>query len=186
MNILQIGCNNCDDHVFDFIQEHRRDIHFFGVVDALPKCCAKAKEVYKNVRGFHVYNNAIGTKNERCRFYFPAGEDQSAHASMSSQHVIRHNHPELDSVEVNCIDINDFLKGIPHLDRLYIDIEGFDVPVLLHLEDFNIPYIEYEFSHGQSTFNPGFAHNLLLQKFQEHGYSVQQISEYNCAATKNQ
>ena len=51
-------------------------------------------------------------------------------------------------------------------------------------EYFDIPYIEYEFYHGQDTFNPGIMHEFLLQKFANHGYSVKQVSEYNCVAEK--
>jgi FkbM family methyltransferase len=187
MNILQIGCNNCDDHVFDFVTENKKNINNFFIVDALPKCCEKAKEVYGFIESKKIFNKAIGLEDTTCRFYFPEGEEQSEHASLNKEHVLKHHHPDINFIDVECIDINNFLKDLPPIDRLYIDIEGLDVKTLLHMNDeyFNIPYIEYEFYHGQDTFNPGIMHHFLLQKFAHHGYSVNQTSEYNCVAEKN-
>ena len=186
MNILQIGCNNCDDHVFDFVKDNQNIIGNFFVVDALPKCCEKAQKVYSFINNLKVFNKAIGLENTTCRFYFPEGDEESAHASLNKDHVLKHHHPNVNFIDAECIDINDFLKNLPPLDRLYIDIEGLDVKTLMHMKDeyFTIPYIEYEFYHGQDTFNPGIMHHFLLQKFEYHGYSVKQISEYNCAAEK--
>ncbi len=187
MNILQIGCNDCNDHVFDFIKENQESINELIIVDALPKCAETASEKYSFIKNLKVFNKAIGTENKQCKFYFPEDDEKSAHASLKQDHVLNHRHDKINYIEIECIDINEFLAKLPPIDRLYIDIEGLDVETLLHLNfsDFSIPYIEYEFYHGQSTFNPGLMHQFLLQKFQNHGYSVKQVSEYNCAAEKN-
>lgn len=186
MNILQIGCNDCNDHVYDFVLKNQNSINKLILVDALPKCTETAKNVYDFFSNKEIINKAIGLENTTCRFYFPESDEQSAHASLNKEHVLKHRHPDVNFIDVECIDINDFLKSLPPIDRLYIDIEGLDVKTLLHMNDeyFNIPYIEYEFYHGQDTFNPGIMHEFLLQKFANHGYSVKQISEYNCAAEK--
>ena len=63
MNIIQIGCNDCNDHVFDFIKENQNIINNFFVVDALPKCCEKAQEVYSFIDNLKIFNKAIGLEN---------------------------------------------------------------------------------------------------------------------------
>ena len=46
MNILQIGCNTCKDDAFDFISKNQDEVKLFIVIDALPACVEKAKNVY--------------------------------------------------------------------------------------------------------------------------------------------
>lgn len=46
MNIIQIGCNTCEDNVFSFIERRQNEVKSLVVVDALSKCVEKAREKY--------------------------------------------------------------------------------------------------------------------------------------------
>ena len=46
MNIIQIGCNDCNDHVYDYVKSNEQQISKFVVVDALPKCVKIAELKY--------------------------------------------------------------------------------------------------------------------------------------------
>ena len=72
MNIVQIGCNDCSDHVYDFVKENQQQITKFVVVDALPKCVEIAKLKYEFLKDkVTVLNCAVGLKNEIIKFYYP-------------------------------------------------------------------------------------------------------------------
>ena len=70
MNIVQIGCNNCKDHVFDFVKEKEDQLKKLVVVDALPKCIESAENQYSllnlsNLLGkLEKFNYSISTENQ--------------------------------------------------------------------------------------------------------------------------
>jgi len=186
MNILQIGCNDCNDHVYEFVFKNQNSIKKLILVDALPKCTEIAKNVYDFFVDKDIINKAIGVENKMCKFFFPKDHEDSAHASLNESHLKNHEHQNIDSIDIECIDINDFLEKLPPIDRMYIDLEGLDADVLLHLnlDKFDIPYIEYEILHTDGTFYRGQKYQLLLEKFARYGYKVSASSEWNHAAEK--
>jgi hypothetical protein len=70
------------------------------------------------------------------------------------------------------------------VDRLYIDIEGLDVEVLLSLDLFKYKpnYIEYEFTHADGAFRVGKMHETLVYRLVSFGYSLRRSGEYNIIA----
>lgn len=186
MNILQVGCNNCDDHVFDFIADNKDLINLFVVIDALPDCVSIAKEKYSFLgKKLHPLNCAVSDKNGVLEFFYPQGEDKSAHASLSKSHLIDHRHPILDSFFVPSLNLNCLLDSYKNsIDKLYIDMEGLDTKTLLNLdfEKNKIKYIEYEFYHSDGSFSVGENHNALVEKFYKYNYILSRASEYNIKA----
>ena len=136
MNVIQIGCNNCDDHVFDFILKNKDEIKLFVVVDALPNCIVTAKEKYSFLgKKLHPLNCAISATNGVLEFFYPQSDEKSPHASLSKNHLINHRHKTLDSFFIPSLNLNSLLDSYKNLiDRLYIDIEGLDVEALLSLD----------------------------------------------------
>jgi glycosyltransferase involved in cell wall biosynthesis len=188
MNIIQIGCNDCDDHVFDYISKHRDAVSSFMVVDALHGCIEMAKTKYSFLGPRLIpVTCAVGPLNGLTEFYFPQGDQMSAHASMSADHLRNHQHSALQSVVVPCLSLNVLVAAFSRpLDRLYIDLEGSDVDVLLgfDLGQFRPKFIEYEFLHADGTFQQGEKQQRLLSVFQAHQYSFRQSvsSPYNIEA----
>lgn len=75
MNIIQIGCNTCKDHVFDFVKENQ--IEKLVVVDALSKCIESAKNQYSFLgERLTAINTAIGIENGLLDFFYPEDDSQ--------------------------------------------------------------------------------------------------------------
>jgi hypothetical protein len=185
MNIIQIGCNDCNDDIFKFVSLNRDTISKFLVIDALPDCVAIAKEKYSFL-GERLYpvNCGVGVKTGITQFYYPKGDKFSAHASLLESHLRNHSHQSLECLCVPVLGINDVLSFFDHVDRLYIDIEGLDVSALLSLDfsNFKPSYIEYESAHADGTSlraaNDLKLNNLLISL----GYQTKRNGEYNSVA----
>ena len=88
MNIVQIGCNNCEDEVFNFIDKNKESICKFLVIDALPKCVEIAKTKYAFLESKLIaVNCAIYNENSIVKLIFPKDGQTSAHASIFENHV---------------------------------------------------------------------------------------------------
>ena len=188
MNIIQIGCNDCQDHVFDYISKHRDEVKAFMVVDALHECVETAKRKYSFLGSRLIpVNCAVGPLNGLTEFHFPQGEDMSAHASMSVDHLRNHRHSTLQSIVVPCLSLNVLVAAFSRpVDRLYIDLEGSDADVLLgfDLGQFRPKFVEYEYLHADGTFQQGSKQQQLLKLLQTHRYNYRQSesSPYNIEA----
>ena len=189
MNIVQIGCNDCNDHVYDYVKSNEQQISKFVVVDALPKCVKIAELKYSFLKDRVVtLNCAVGIKNEIVKFYYPQNDDCSIFSSINPNQPINHQNINVNSFYIPCLSINDFLSSFNFdaIDRFYIDVEGSDVPILLDLDfyKFKIAYIEFEFIHSDGTWNRGQNFIKLLEKLMNFGYTLSKRSEYNIVATK--
>lgn len=189
MNIIQIGCNNCDDHVFEFVSQNKDKITNFLVIDAMPKCVEIAKDKYFFLgEKLIAINCAVGIENRILQFFYPENDETSPHASILSFHVKNHRHPNLKSFYVPCLNINNIVDIFDNgVDRLYVDMEGLDVVTLLSLDYNNCKpkYIEYEFYHSDGSFSSGKNHAQLVDLLRNHGYSIRKSSEYNAVAEYN-
>jgi FkbM family methyltransferase len=189
MNIIQIGCNDCTDEAFKFITENEKDIKKILIIDALPKCTEIAKNTYSFLgERLSVLHCAVGTKNAITNFYFPPEDDKCGHSSLSKEHLHRHEHPILTSLTVPVLDINVIFDSFnDEVDWFFIDTEGLDVEILLHL-DFNKykpKNIHYEFAHSDGPFITGQKHQSLINKFESYNYNIKQTSVQNITANKN-
>jgi len=184
LNIIQIGCDDCKDEVFDFIKNNDEKIGTFVVIDASQEAITIAKEKYSFLGNkIKAVNVAVGTTNGIAEFFLPVGELHSAHASLSKAHVENHEHPQTYSVFVPCLTINDLLTSInlDVIDYFFIDCEGYDVDILLQadLPKFNIKRIKYEFYHSDGTYTTGAKNNLLMKKLNELNYQFVGKDQYN-------
>lgn len=190
MVIFQVGCNNCQDDVRDFVLKNQETISKFIVVDALPKSISAAREVYSGLgQKLIPIISAVGTSNGIIPFYFPESEEGSVHASANLEHVFRHQHQKVYSFYSPLLDINQIFASLSlsKIDRLYLDMEGWDAETILHI-DFSkveIPFLEFEFTHSDGTFSTGENLNKVINKLQALGYEITRSGEYNLTATKN-
>lgn len=188
MNIIQIGCNDCSDEASKFVLENEKIIKSFLVIDALPKCVDTAKKVYaflgERVKALHC---AAGTENRITSFYYPSDDETCGHSSLSKEHLHRHEHPVLNSLTVPVLDINDIFKSFNEkVDWFFIDTEGLDAVILLHLdfEKYAPENIHYEFAHADGPFTTGKNHIELIKKLEKFNYSLKQTSAQNITARK--
>lgn len=186
MNIIQIGCNDCSDEANKFIQENKEKINKFLVIDALPRCTEIAKTTYAFLgEKVSVLNCAVGIENTITNFYFPSYDDKCGHSSLSINHLHQHQHKTINNITVPVIDVNLIFKFFNEkVDWFFIDTEGFDVPILLHL-DFDIyrpNNIHYEFAHSDGPFNVGVKHHQLIEKFKKYHFNLTKTSAQNMTA----
>lgn len=190
MNIVQIGCNNCKDHVFDFVKEKENELKKLIAVDALAKCVTSAENQYSFLgERLTAINVAIGIGNGLIDFFHPEGDSQSGHSSSNLDHLYKHGHTIIRKTTVACLNINDFLSSLKleKIDYFFIDTEGMDAPTLLEMDfDKYAPMnLQFEYSHSDGVFSSG-GQNLsnLLSKLKKFHYSVSVENQYDMIARK--
>lgn len=187
--LIQIGCNNGDDHVFQHVKENN-DYDRIILIDANPKCLEIAKQQYSSIKNAEFYNYAISTNGENeVELYLPDDEDTHMCASLSKNHLILHcNHDRVYSIKVPAIGINGLFEklNVDKIDRLIIDTEGLDVKIVNQI-DFNkyeIPYLAFEYIHSDGTCSFGGENlNKTLDKLRSLDYNLS-TEEYNYIAQK--
>ena len=189
MNIIQIGCNDCNDEVFKFVVNNANKINNFVAIDALSKATDIARNKYSFLGDkLTVINCAVGLKSGLLFFYHPQNDDVSGHASLSLDHLRGHSHKVINRITVPTIEINtllsDIVEKIGQINRFYIDTEGFDVPLLMQLDidKYKIDYIEFEYVHSDGVHKTGENLNKLLEKLKINYNSLNKSGEYNMIA----
>lgn len=185
MNIIQIGVNDGNDHVLQYVKDNINNIDCLFLVDANPKCLDVAKKQYEFIKNVNFINLAICLEDDKKEFFIPFGNDIHAHASLNIEHIHKHGHTNFDTIIVECKNINNFIKSLnKDIDRLYIDTEGLDIPIIntLDFNIFKIPYIEFEYIHSDGPLSCGGEKlNKLKEKLFDYGYSLR-LEGYNIIA----
>jgi FkbM family methyltransferase len=156
MNIIQIGCHDGDDHVFNFISSNRDKISRAVLVEPLHEKIEEAKIRYKDFKFVEFLELAVVDfegKNE-VSFFFPEDLRHSQISSISLSHVEKHI-GGVKEIKVKCLNIKDFLirLNMPTIDRFYIDTEGLDCKLIKQIDfsKYDIRYLEYEYVHSDGT-----------------------------------
>ena len=189
MLIIQIGANDGKDHVFDFIKKNSIPISKLILIEANPKCIPLLQETYKDYPFVEIHNFAVVTGDEETvDLLIPENDGTSGHASISNDHMTNHGHSRLSTVTVPAKNINqifgEFTNGT--VDRFYIDVEGFDVPIINQIDfsAMNIPYICFEYIHSDGSRSYGGPQlDACKAKLEALGYSLSTV-EYNIIAQK--
>ena len=161
-NIVQIGCNVGNDHVFDYVSEHKNHIKNLILVDANYKCIDACKKNYEFCNVVKTFNYAIVSNDLKVAdLFIPSNNEVSQQSSLSENHVSTHSKimgfDSYNKIQVDALNINEFLckLELPYIDKLYIDIEGLDVDIInsIDFERFEIKYIQFEHIHSDGTFS---------------------------------
>ncbi len=198
MNLLQIGCNNGQDHVGSFCEKHSPVISRAIFVDASLEALDKSRRRYKNFPNFEFLNVAVvDTDISAVSLFFPEDRASCGHASLSEHHVTHHNTVEAQlkksnsiarttSISVPAARVNNILSRFktPLIDRLYIDVEGYDARIIsdIDFDTYLIPYIRFEFIHSDGPFTQGPILNKALEKLSHYNYTVIRDGEYDLVA----
>ena len=189
MNILQIGCNDGNDHVFKFVTENNSDIKNIYLLDANEKCISICKNQYKDISNAHFFHYAITTTDEPyVELYIPTENDIAAQSSLVDNHLQNHSCHNFRTEKVPAKNINQLFKdlNLKTIDRLYIDVEGLDVDIVnsIKFEEFKINFLMFEFIHSDGTMSRGGPKlDVCKQKLQNLGYSMHE-EEFNIIAQK--
>lgn len=156
MNILQIGCNNCKDHVFDFVSKHIDNINHLIPVDIYDVFIKYANNAYKNVKKLTTIVTAItNDPNQNDMILYHVNNSMfSAHTSFNYDHMIKHKHSPENIVKKThpSRTVSSILEeyNIKNLDRLYIDTEGLDIDILYSI-DYSKYDVRYIWIHEQAV-----------------------------------
>ena len=86
---------------------------------------------YNRLKGVNIYNYALSDSKGKVKFYLPDNMNNDASASLS-QFSKNNRHQSRDIIEVNAINLCDFLTEhlITEIDFYISDIEGYDFKVI--------------------------------------------------------
>jgi FkbM family methyltransferase len=177
MKILQIGANDGNDHVFEYIKENIQNIDQVILIDANDECIKACIQQYNGIPNVMFLTRAITCDSDKkyVDLLMPnTGNLTHAHASLSKDYL--NNHTGLISKSVKAITINNLLTelNITHLDRLYVDVESLDVDIIdsIDLNNIQISFIMFEYAHsdGRDSYGGPKLDNLL-QKLTNLNYS---------------
>jgi FkbM family methyltransferase len=184
MNIIQIGCDDCQDEAFQVISKNGEKIAKLLIIDAMPKAIEIASEKYSYLGSkFIAVHCAIGCVNGIVPIYHPKdNQRRCAQASLSKDFIVN-IHPDVTCTYIPSLTINDFLRslGMDSIDYFYIDTEGYDTTILLDMDfDRFLPKnIMYEYSHSDGFFQATKKHELLQKKLSLYGYKVEVVDRFN-------
>jgi FkbM family methyltransferase len=183
MNIIQIGCNNGNDHAYIYIKDNIQDIKNIYLIDVSSKALEKAKLRYIDISNTNFYNLAICDSEDIKELEIFYAEDiSSEHLSFRKNHHTSHgNKNTINSFNIKSITINNFIKEnkIDIVDILYIDTEGLDCRIVQSI-DFNmcnIKKIHFEHVHCEHPFSQGDCNEYInvVNKLTEYGYTVEKM-----------
>lgn len=185
MNIIQIGCNDGKDHVFDFVSSHVDDIQSIILIDANIKALHKCRETYAgNIMHKCMFMHAAVITDETIKeieIWSPADEEVSQHTSILQTHLSDHKHINIVSNKVPAVTLNKLLSNYHYndviIDRLYIDVEGIDADIVRSIDfnAFKIKYIFFEHAHTDGAFSWGGPKYDDCKKYlEENGFKIHQ------------
>ncbi len=88
MKIIQIGSNNGDDNVRQFIADNQNNIDLVVLVEPIPFILDKLKENYKDFNNIFIENIAISDNEfEKFTLYYEEGSNYEL-SSFRKQHLI--------------------------------------------------------------------------------------------------
>jgi FkbM family methyltransferase len=167
MNILQLGCNQGDDKLSEFLRFNKRYLSKVLLVDASASALQKAKHFYRHFDCIEFNNVAvIDTDEDEIDLFYPENTPDNVHCSVLESHVKKHKQIEgniykkdpekVKKQKVAATRISkllDYFQG-EYIDRLYVDIEGLDCKIIndIDFEKYNIGYIRFEWTHSDGAF----------------------------------
>lgn len=189
MKIIQIGCYDGNDHVYEYVSSNFDKVHEAHLIEPLSEALSLAKERYSKFNFIKFYEMAVVDKDvNEIDFYYPKDIKEGQTSSINI------NHSKLFQTEVLCkkvkaITLEKFLENnqLYDIDRLYIDTEGLDCKILtsLDLNKYNIRHIEYEYIHSDGTHIFGNNGKDLEIKLELYGYKIYNSPPFNKIAIKS-
>ena len=194
MKIVQIGSNDGDDSVRQFINKNQNNIELVVLVEPIPFILDKLKENYKDFNNVFIENIAISDDElEKFTLYYEEGSNYEL-SSFRKQHLIdcQCSLEKIKSIDVDCLTINQLFEkySIDTLDYLYIDTEGLDVHIInsIDFNKFKIKNLIFEVTHTDGIHTDGTPkigtnYTEITKYLIKLGYNLSQIDGINIKAT---
>lgn len=186
VNIIQIGCNNGQDHVYNFVSSYRHIIDKVLYVDASADSISLCKKQYQEFDFCDFLHSAVVTDDSKhITMYYPEDDTSSIHTSNSFDFLKKHNHYRISQMTVPAININCLLaKFNQNIDRLYIDTEGLDIQIInaIDMNQYIIPFIFFEYTHSDGVFKSDKNFQDCQQRLISYNYKLFKVDEYNAIA----
>lgn len=188
MNIVQVGCNDGNDHVYEYVSQNSDRIDSLFLIEPLSEALELAKKRYSIFNFVKFYEIAITEEDvNEIEFFYSKNIQESQTSSTNRDHTERFQ-AEVVSKKVVASTLDSFFKNnhLSTIDRLYIDTEGLDCKILqsIDLMKYNINYIEYEYIHSDGTHIFGSNGVLLEKKLESYGYKIYDSPPFNKIAKK--
>lgn len=180
MNIIQFGCNDSFDELYDFILSNKSKIKKLILVDANHYALEVSKERYSLILDpgtYILYNKAIvcDTSIKEINFYIPNKDLDSGHSSIFKELVALNWGEDLKCIKVEATTPETFLSLIDgSIDELHVDVEGLDADILLYIDlnKYNIKKIVFEAAHCDGYFTRKEKFNKVIDKLTANGYQL--------------
>jgi FkbM family methyltransferase len=194
MKIVQIGSNDGDDSVRQFIIENQSNIDLVVLVEPIPFILDKLKENYKDFNNVFIENIAISdSESKKFTLYYEEGSNYEL-SSFKKQHLIdcKCIPEKIKSIDVDCLTINQLFEkySIDTLDYLYIDTEGLDVYIInsIDFNKFKIKNLIFEITHTDGintdgTPKIGTNYTKITEYLTKLKYNLSQIDGISIKAT---
>lgn len=175
MNIVQVGCNDCNDHVLEYIKTNFNKVNKLVLIDPVKNKLENCSELYKEFTNIDIVlvHSAITPKNKdtKINLFYSTDDVGRQHTSFNRQHLVAHLWPIHTIRKVRCKakSINKIFEefNLKTVDRLYVDTEGLDVQIInsINFDKWDIPYIRFESGHSDGPHSTGRKYNDLKKFF---------------------
>jgi len=192
MKIIQIGCGDGNDHVFELCKKNKQQLERIVLIDADENSLNIAKKRYAE-EGINVEADYCAVVPiDGCtgiKFFTPVDSKYALFSSNKKDFIQTYLHGhEIKSYVLPTKSLNQILQDSPELDWLFIDCEGMDALNLLSVDflQYEIKNIVFEHLHTDGIAHSGnrlLALRFYLSKF---GYQFKEdeqlIGSYNTLA----
>ena len=174
------------------------------LVEPVPHNVEAIKKNLDNLDGIKIEQVAVSDKNETRNFYFVKNASinklkkhwSSGIGSFNKQHLLDHRskkfkiqEEDIENISIETIRFKNLIDkyNINQIDKLLIDVEGFEFAILndIDFDSINIKKVLFEYKHFDGYQTIGKKLEKILMKFQENGYTTKKIDEENILATKS-
>lgn len=179
MNIIQIGANSGNDHVFNFVSQNKDSINKLILVEPMSVLENSLKECYKDFPQTIIENVAIvPNKTTEKMVFYHANSGNYEVSTFNPTHLLGHGLPEKDltSSLVSVMTFSELMEkhNLTELDNLFIDTEGMDCNIIrsIDLKRFKIKKIQFESAHSDGINLRGSNFESAVEYLQNHNYEI--------------
>jgi FkbM family methyltransferase len=185
MNVVQIGANDGQDHIYEYVEKHVNKINKLILVEPLPQLLPILKDRYSKLQINVEYENVAITDKESekpLEFYFDidGGNGTSTYetSTLYRSHLVNLGCPDkkIGVITVPTITFDQLMAkyGLTELHALYIDAEGHDYYIIksIDFKKYKIHTIHFELDHMDGTGQVGKNADDVKKYLEENNYNV--------------
>lgn len=193
MNIVQIGANNGNDHVYDFVEKNASKIKKLILVEPMPQLIPPLQWKYSKILSNVEYENIVisGTESaEPLKFYYDMNSSFET-STLDRNHLVGLGCPEkkIGTMLVPSLTFNQLMRkhNITELDALYIDAEGHDYHIIksIDFKKYKVKMIYFESDHTDGTNKVTKNMEDLMNYFNDNNYDFKWGRPNASATLKN-